>query len=72
MIGKVEASNATTFNGALRFQRDKTLTRQAFARRNELPKPVAEGLPVVLEQTFGAGLGVVLTDWEEWLKRNAG
>jgi len=72
MIGKIVDQNAGAFNAALQFQRDKTLTRQAFERRAELPKPVAALLPVALENTFGANLGVVTSDWEAWLKNHAG
>jgi len=70
IIDTVKPANAGNFNQALRVQRDKGLTRLAFERRAILPRAVADGLPVVLEMTYGVNLGVVLTDWDLWLKQN--
>ena len=48
-------------------QRDKALTKRLFEMRNDLPKYTRNHLVKLLEVTFNARLGNVLSDWEEWL-----
>jgi hypothetical protein len=56
---------------AARRQRDPQLARELFANRKELPQPVADVLPVLLEHAFEARLGNTMSDWEAWLAHAA-
>lgn len=62
--------NANAFFWAALAQRDPALTRKLFEKRKQLPKPLQALMPKLLEITFGARLGNVMPDWEQWLAKN--
>ena len=45
-------------------QRDPAAAKQLLAARQQLPEHVLYYVPLVMETTFEAGLGNVLSDWE--------
>jgi len=69
---KGQFHNANAFLWAALAQRDPKLTRKLFEKRKGLPKPLQTLMPKLLEVTFGARLGNVMSDWEQWLEENGG
>ncbi len=51
-------------------QRDPSLARHFFEKRANLRPETAEFATHVMEHTFSAQLGGVISDWEQWLKAN--
>lgn len=53
-------------------QRSQDAARKLFAMRAELPEGIRSYLPLILEHSFDAGRGQVLSDWEEFLAGRGG
>lgn len=61
---QVKTADAITWSLAMKNQRDAAAAKKLLAVSKELPEHVVYYVPLVLETTFEAGLGNVLSDWE--------
>ena len=67
-INAITNETARTYIRAAITQKDDHLTRALFQNRKSLPKDITTYLPIILEHTYDARLGGVLSDWEHYLQ----